>query len=109
MGVFFLNSLNNCCISNKTRWLKITDWSRLVDYIVNYFPEPKYTQTDISKWASDNVPAWKGMSAGDKKTILSDWEQAIYEAEVEPEIKQIVEGKSRGFIKRIRDFLGRLF
>jgi len=49
------------------------------------------------------------MSAGDKKTILSDWEQAIYELEVEPEIKQIVEGKSRGFIKRIRDFLGRLF
>lgn len=87
----------------------MTDWSRLVDYVVNYFPEPKFEKSDISKWAKTNVPAWDNISGGDKKKILSDWEQAIYEAEVEPEVKEFVEGKSRGFIKRVRDFLGRLF
>lgn len=49
------------------------------------------------------------MGGKDKDKIVKDWENFIYESEVEPEIKELVEGKSRGFIKRIRDFLGRLF
>ena len=87
----------------------MTDWSRLVDYIVNYFPEPKFSKSDISKWAKDNVPAWKNMKDKDKEKIKDDWEQAIYETEVEPEIKEFIEGKSKGFINRVRRFLGRLF
>jgi len=86
-----------------------TDWSRLVDYVVNYFPEPKYSKGDISDWAKDNIPAWSKMGSKDKKAVLSDWENAIYEMEVEPEIKEFVEGKSRGFLKRVKDFLGRFF
>jgi len=87
----------------------MTDWSRLVDYVVNYFPEPKYSKSDIRKWIKENVPASKNMKEKDLKEIENDWEKAIYEAEVEPEVKELVEGKSKGFVDRIRRFLGRLF
>jgi len=87
----------------------MTDWSRLVDYVVNYFPEPKYSKSDIRKWIKENVPASKNMKEKDLKEIENDWEKAIYEAEVEPEVKELVEGKSKGFVDRIRRFLGSLF
>ena len=87
----------------------MTDWSRLVDYIVNYFPDPKYSQDDIRDWANKNVPAWKNMGGKDKDKIVRDRENYVYESEVEPEIKKLVEGKSRGFIERIKRFLGRFW
>ena len=84
-------------------------YQRLVDYVIDFFPEPKYSQSDIRKWAKDNVPAWKVMRDSEKDKVLKDWENFIFEKEVEPEIRDIVKGKSRGFLRRIRDFLGRLF
>ena len=91
----------------------MTDWSRLTGYIIDYFPEPKYSRQDIRDWAQGSVPAWKYMGNKDKDEILQDWEDFVFEKEVEPEIKALVKGKSAGFltraIKRIKEFLGRLF
>ena len=87
----------------------MSQYQRLVDYIIDYFPEPKHTKREITDWAKSNVPAWKVMKDSEKKKVLDDWENFVFEVEVEPEIKELVEGKSRGFLKRIRDFLGRLF
>lgn len=84
-------------------------YDRLTDYVIDYFPEPKYSQSDIRKWAKDNVPAWKVMKENEKDKVLKDWENFIFQSQVEPEVKELLEGKSRGFWKRIRAFLGRLF
>ena len=89
--------------------MNFSKYQRLVDYIIDYFPEPKYSKKDIFDWAKDSVPAWKVMKESEKDKIYKDWENFIFEAEVEPEIKELVEGKSRSFLRRIRDFLGRLF
>lgn len=86
-----------------------SEYQRLTGYIIDYFPEPKHSKKDISEWAQDNVPAWKVMKKSEKEKVLQDWENFVFEAEIEPEITELVEGKSRGFIRRIRDFLGRLF
>ena len=85
------------------------EYQRLTGYIIDYFPEPKYSRKDIRDWAKESVPAWKVMKEGEKEKVLKDWENFVFEAEVVPEIKELVEGKSRGFLRRIRDFLGRLF
>lgn len=85
------------------------EYQRLTGYIIDFFPEPKYSQSDIRDWAKDNVPAWKVMEKSEKDKVLKDWENFIFESEVEPEVKELIEGKSRGFIARIKRFLGRLF
>jgi len=82
----------------------LTDWSRLSDYIINFFPEPKYSPQDIRDWAMDNVPAWKYMNSGDRDGVIGDWENFIA-----PEVENWFRGATRGFIDRIRRFLGRLF
>ena len=88
----------------------MTDTSRFENWVYNYFPEPKFSKQDVNKWANDNVPAWKNVwDKKQKERMLDDWENLVYEAEVEPEVKELIEGKSRGFLRRIRDFLGRLF
>lgn len=87
----------------------MSKYQRLVDYVIDYFPDPKYSKEDIENWARDNVPAWKVMKESEKDKVKKDWENFVFEAEVVPEIKEIVKGKSRGFLRRIRDFLGRLF
>ena len=92
----------------------MTDTSRFEDWIFNYFPEPKFSRQDVNKWANDNVPAWKNVwGKKQKERMLDDWENLVYETEVEPEVMELVKGKSAGFlnraIKRIREFLGRLF
>lgn len=80
----------------------MTDWSRLVDYIIDYFPEPKYSSQDIRDWAKENVPAWKHMKESDKKEVVGDWENFIM-----PEVKSWLKRFSGGFRERIRRFLGR--
>lgn len=87
----------------------MTDTSRFEDWIFNYFPEPKYSKNDIDKWASENVPAWGVWGKAQKQRMLDDWENLVFEAEVEPQVKKLVEGKSRGFIDKIKKFLGKLF
>ena len=98
----------------------MTDFSRLSGYIMDYFPEPKYSKQDIRDWAYGNVPAWKYMGESDKEGILQDWENFVYKEEVEPEISRVeseirdlLEGKGEGFlsraISRIKAFLGRWF
>lgn len=82
----------------------MTDWSRLVDYIIDYFPDPSYSSQDIRKWAYENVPAWKYMREKTKGEILGDWENFIL-----PEVKSWLRRMSGGFRERIRKFLGRLF
>ena len=88
----------------------MTDTSRFLNWIYNYFPEPKFSRQNVDKWANDNIPAWNNVWGKKQKgRMLDDWENLVYEAEVMPEVKKLIEGKSRGFIRRIRDFLGRLF
>lgn len=87
----------------------MSKYQRLVDYIIDFFPEPKYSRGDISDWARENVPAWKVMDKGEKDKILKDWENFIFQAQVEPEIQELVRDKSPTFIQRIKNFLKRLF
>jgi len=82
----------------------LTDWSRLVDYITNYFPEPKFNTQDIRDWAVKSVPAWKVMSNKDKSEVLGDWENFIA-----PQVETWFRRMSGGFRDRIRRFLGRSF
>jgi len=82
----------------------MTDWSRLVDYITNYFPEPSYSTQDIKEWATKSVPAWKSMSNKDKSEVLGDWENFIA-----PQVEKWFTRMSKGFGSRIRKFLGRLY
>ena len=80
----------------------MTDFDRLVDYIIDYFPDPSYSSQDIRDWANDSVPAWKYMAEGTKKEILDDWENFIL-----PEVKSWFKRMSEGFRAKIRKFLGR--
>lgn len=82
----------------------MTDWSRLVDYIMNYFPDPSYSNQDIRDWAYDSVPAWKGMSNKDKDKVLGDWEGFIA-----PTVERWFTRMSKSFGMRIKRFLGRLY
>lgn len=77
-------------------------YDRLVDYIIDYFPEPKYSSQDIRDWAKGNVPAWKSIKESDKKEIVGDWENFIM-----PEVKTWFRRMSSGFREKIRKFLGR--
>ena len=82
----------------------MTDFSRLSGYIIDFFPEPKYSPTDIRDWASENVPVWDKMSRRDQKEVIEDWKNSM---------AQPIETEARGWagllIRRIRNFLGRLF
>jgi len=80
----------------------MTNWDRLTDYIIDYFPEPKYSSQDIRDWAQGNVPAWQYMGSADKDMIISDWENFII-----PQVKSWFRRMSEGFRTRIRRFLGR--
>jgi len=61
----------------------MTDWSRLTDYIYNYFPDPSYSREDVIDWAQENVPAWKYMNNNERDLILGDWEAFVSPAEAE--------------------------
>ena len=87
----------------------MTDWSRLVDYVCNYFPEPKFSRGDIRDWAMKSVPAWKYMKSKDKTQVLDDWENFIYEDKVQPVVDSWLKRWSSGFVERVARFLGRLF
>jgi len=80
----------------------MTDWSRLVEYIENFFPEPKYSSQDIRDWAMENVPAWKSIGDSDKKEIIGDWENFIA-----PQVENWFTRMTKSFGARIRKFLGR--
>lgn len=75
-----------------------------MDYITNYFPEPKYSTQDIKEWAQKSVPAWKVMSNKDKSEVLGDWENFIA-----PQVEKWFTRMSKSFGNRIRKFLGRLY
>lgn len=80
----------------------MTDWSRLTEYIFDFFPDPQFNTQDIRDWATENVPAWKGMSSSDKNGILGDWENFIA-----PKVESWFTRMSHGFRERIRNFLTR--
>lgn len=82
----------------------MTNWDRLVDYIIDFFPDPSYSTQDIKEWANNSVPAWKHMSGSDKKEVLDDWENFIA-----PKVESWFRRMSGGFRSRIRKFLGRSF
>ena len=82
----------------------MTDWDRLTDYIIDYFPDPSYSNQDIRDWATGNVPAWKHMSTRDKDEVLGDWENFIA-----PKVQTWLSRMSSGFRDRIRRFLGRSY
>lgn len=82
----------------------MTDFSRLVDYICNYFPDPRYSSQDVRDWAMDNVPAWKYMDNKTRGGIIGDWENFIL-----PEVKGWLRRMSESFREKIRKFLGRLY
>jgi hypothetical protein len=80
----------------------MTDFSRLTEYVKDYFPEPKYARKDIVDWANESVPAWKYMNRKDKKEILDDWEDFIA-----PQIEDQIESKSPRLWGRIANWLRR--
>ena len=82
----------------------MTDFSRLVNYIINYFPDPSYSTKDIRDWAMESVPAWKYMDNTTKDEITGDWENFIT-----PQVESWFRRMSHGFRERIRRFLGRSF
>jgi len=82
----------------------VTDWSRLTQYIIDYFPEPKYSPKDIKDWGKENVPAWDKISSSEKKEIIQDWEDTIAEP-----IEREARSWSKRIVDRIKGFLGRLF
>lgn len=82
----------------------MTDWSRLSDYIIDYFPDTSHSSQDIRDWAQESVPPWKHMSNKDKDGVIGDWENFI-----EPQVKGWFRRMSGGFRERIRKFLGRLY
>ena len=84
--------------------VRMTDWSRLIDYIHNYFPDPSHSSQDIRDWAIKEVPAWKGMSNSDKNAIIKDWENFIT-----PQVQTWFKRMTSGFRDRIRKFLGRSY
>ena len=82
----------------------MTDWSRLVDYIIDFFPDPSHNTQDIRDWAYDAVPAWKYMDNSTKDKVLGDWENFIF-----PQVKSWFRRMSSGFGARVKRFLGRLY
>lgn len=80
----------------------MTDWTRLTDYIFDYFPDPSYSSKDIDEWAQENVPAWKHIDSSTKKGIIGDWENYIA-----PTVESWFKRMSSGFRRRIRKFLRR--
>ncbi|MGB5911844.1 MAG: hypothetical protein WBH31_11675 [Promethearchaeia archaeon] len=96
----------------------MTDWSRLTDYIYNYFPDPSYSRAEVIQWAQENVPAWKYMNNDDRKMIIGDWEAFV--SPVEPkqieairedieEIEKDISPEQRGRWGKVKRWLGRLF
>lgn len=90
---------------------KVTDWSRLTAYIIDYFPEPRWDTDDVRRWAQKSVPAWKYMDKGEQDEILADWENVIAPIAEEEGVEFEREFPTRkpSRLKRIRAFLGRLF
>lgn len=89
----------------------MTDFSRLTQYINDYFPERIYNTDDIRDWAQDNVPVWKYMDSNTKDGILGDWEEFIAES-IEEDLEGIREGigaKTVSFWDRLGRFVRRLF
>lgn len=88
------------------------DYSRLQEYIHDYFPDPIYSTDEVKEWAEDNVPAWSKLPRKTQRDILGDWENFIATQKVEPELREIREeigDKSPSFWNRIKEFIGRLF
>lgn len=61
----------------------MTDWSRLEEYIYDYFPDPIYSREEVIDWMAENVPAYKSMNRHDREMILDDWEAFVSPKEVE--------------------------
>lgn len=77
-------------------------YSRLMEWIQDYFPEPMYSRQDIIDYMNKNVPAWKYISKSDREDMIKDWEEFVA-----PEIEEMIETKPTIW-QRIYKFLGRL-
>jgi len=86
----------------------VTDFSRLMEYIHDYFPEGIYDTSDIEEWAEESVPAWKYMDSETKGEIVQDWEDFIVEEELE-DVRIIAEERKPSVMGRIKSFFGKLF
>ncbi len=89
----------------------MTDFSRLMDYIHDYFPEPIYSSQEVRDWAMANVPAWKDMKSKTQDMIIDDWENFIM-PQVEQDITEVRERigeKSQSFWDKVVNFVKRLF
>lgn len=99
----------------------MTDWVRLTDYIIDFFPDNSHTEKDIRAWAMENVPAWKFMDRDIQEGILSDWRNFV--DSVPPSDTPVPPTplppptpppppeppRKRGIGARIKGFFGRLF
>lgn len=98
-------------------------YKRLIDWIINYFPDRDYTQQDIREWARKEVPAWNYINEKDKKNILDDWRdfvkpdfvaQQVEKARIEwkeaqKEWKEIKREFKVGVIDKVKSWFKRLF
>lgn len=90
----------------------MTDWSRLQEWVNDYFPESSHSTEEVRNYLKENVPAWdKGMSKNDKREIIGDWETFI-ELQVETKLGRVLEpigDKSPSFWNRIKKFVGKFW
>ena len=98
-------------------------YQRLIDWIIDYFPDKDYTQTDIREWAEKEVPAWNYISKKDQKNILDDWREFVKPDFVQEQIekaevvwkeakqawKDIKKEFDVGIIAKIKGWFKRLF
>lgn len=89
----------------------MTDWTRLTNYIIDFFPDNTYSEEEIDEWAMESVPAWKFMDQQTKDDILGDWRSfADTLPPVEPPIPpEPPEPEKRGFGSRVKDWFKRRF
>ena len=87
------------------------DYSRLENYIMDYFPTAIYGVDDIEEWAKENVPSWDKISSKDKEEMIHDWEDFVAPTVEEEliEVREEIGEKTPRFWGRIRKFLGKLF
>lgn len=92
----------------------MTDWTRLTNYIIDFFPDSTYSEEEIDAWAMESVPAWKFMDQQTKDDILGDWKEFIDSLPLpeEPDLPippQPPEPEKKGIGSRIKSWFKRRF
>ena len=60
-------------ISNDGDIFLMTDWSRLASWLMDYFPDPKFSVKEVKDFLGKNIPAYKKMKKRTKQGLINDW------------------------------------